>query len=589
MRRYRFLPYLAAFAAFFIAAQSHAQVKPAQAPSTLTPGSAAWSPQIHEGQGGGFADVTGVGCPHQLVWLDQNYFGCPDWVQLYSLDPSEHTTVTLGNVGGQHPAAGDVIGIDWVVWASGGGSSTTYHLTYTIQAGDIGADDGATYLNAIVGLGNCINGGTSFCGGNAGFYNALKTYKAFSFESGNTGTIAYQSSVAGQSARLTTTTARTIFDQPWTPGGAQNCGGTTGGCNITGVGNAHTTVTIAVDGADGGPTLVLKRYPGHFPYAGDRGGQFEILGGSGNTSYGNQLFAIATTYTGTHGAGGTADTASVKLNAQYQGAVITPMTLSPGVQIGAPTGGDQGAGTLNIQGNVYDNGTAPTGTSGYVRSTSPTLVTPILGVASATTVNKVTITAPATGSTLTIADGKTLTDTSGTGAVALKGATTGGFAQAAVADLSDGSTVTTTAESHVQTTDVSSSDSTTPIEFADFAQTLLAGGKYSCQGFIHFTTAPTTSNGAKISLTGTGGLSMTTISVTSVPYNGSALAGAVGTVTSLGSAFFNQKVAVTDIFVSAALRVNAGGVLHMNLFENTTSGTITSTAGNARWDCHHAA
>lgn len=42
-------------------------------------------------------------------------------------------------------------------------------------------------------------------------------------------------------------------------------------------------------------------------------------------------------------------------------------------------------------------------------SASPTLVTPTLGVASATTINRVTLTAPASGSTLTIADGKTLT------------------------------------------------------------------------------------------------------------------------------------------------------------------------------------
>jgi hypothetical protein len=41
--------------------------------------------------------------------------------------------------------------------------------------------------------------------------------------------------------------------------------------------------------------------------------------------------------------------------------------------------------------------------------TSPILTTPTLGVASATTINKVTITAPASGSTLTIADGKTFT------------------------------------------------------------------------------------------------------------------------------------------------------------------------------------
>lgn len=50
-----------------------------------------------------------------------------------------------------------------------------------------------------------------------------------------------------------------------------------------------------------------------------------------------------------------------------------------------------------------------TGSGALVFATSPTLVTPVLGVASATTVNKLTITTPATGSTLTIADGKTLT------------------------------------------------------------------------------------------------------------------------------------------------------------------------------------
>lgn len=44
-----------------------------------------------------------------------------------------------------------------------------------------------------------------------------------------------------------------------------------------------------------------------------------------------------------------------------------------------------------------------------VTLTSPTLVTPALGVATATSVNKVAITAPATSATLTVADGKTLT------------------------------------------------------------------------------------------------------------------------------------------------------------------------------------
>lgn len=53
--------------------------------------------------------------------------------------------------------------------------------------------------------------------------------------------------------------------------------------------------------------------------------------------------------------------------------------------------------------------TASTGTGNVVLATGPTLVTPVLGVATATSINKVTFTAPATSATLTIADGKTLT------------------------------------------------------------------------------------------------------------------------------------------------------------------------------------
>jgi len=50
-----------------------------------------------------------------------------------------------------------------------------------------------------------------------------------------------------------------------------------------------------------------------------------------------------------------------------------------------------------------------TGSGLLVFATTPTLTTPVLGVATATSINKVTITAPATSSTLTVADGKTLT------------------------------------------------------------------------------------------------------------------------------------------------------------------------------------
>lgn len=53
--------------------------------------------------------------------------------------------------------------------------------------------------------------------------------------------------------------------------------------------------------------------------------------------------------------------------------------------------------------------TGETGSGALVFADGPTLTTPALGVATATSVNKVAITAPASSATLTIADGKTLT------------------------------------------------------------------------------------------------------------------------------------------------------------------------------------
>ena len=70
--------------------------------------------------------------------------------------------------------------------------------------------------------------------------------------------------------------------------------------------------------------------------------------------------------------------------------------------------------STSITGILEGNGTAisaaaATGTGNVVRATSPILVTPALGAATATTVNKMAITQPATASTLTVANGKTLT------------------------------------------------------------------------------------------------------------------------------------------------------------------------------------
>ncbi len=79
-----------------------------------------------------------------------------------------------------------------------------------------------------------------------------------------------------------------------------------------------------------------------------------------------------------------------------------------GLTAGAVTTNANLTGPITSVGNTTSVA-AQTGTgSTFVMNTSPTLVTPILGVAAATSINKVAITAPATGATLTLSDGSTL-------------------------------------------------------------------------------------------------------------------------------------------------------------------------------------
>lgn len=68
-----------------------------------------------------------------------------------------------------------------------------------------------------------------------------------------------------------------------------------------------------------------------------------------------------------------------------------------------------GVGTISTSTGLAGQLSDETGAGSAVFANSPTLITPALGVASATSLNKVTITAPVTSATLTIADGKTLT------------------------------------------------------------------------------------------------------------------------------------------------------------------------------------
>lgn len=99
---------------------------------------------------------------------------------------------------------------------------------------------------------------------------------------------------------------------------------------------------------------------------------------------------------------------------------IKDLTISGTATIGTSTLGlagnfaTAGAFALTLTTSAATNVTLPiTGTlstlAGAETLTNKTLTAPALGAATATSINKVAITAPATGSTLTIADGKTLT------------------------------------------------------------------------------------------------------------------------------------------------------------------------------------
>ena len=189
------------------------------------------------------------------------------------------------------------------------------------------------------------------------------------------------------------------------------------------VGSSGVTGTIYAD--DANLVLTTKNYTGAMADPGDSSAKIVITDniGSGfvNIEGGDLRLGNKTLATNVSGVdivfeGTTDNTNELKLTAGDPGADYT-VTLPHATDtlVGKATTDTFTNKTYDTAGtgNVFRiNGvtlTANTGTGSNVLATSPTLVTPTLGVASATSINKVTLTAPATGSTITVADGKTLT------------------------------------------------------------------------------------------------------------------------------------------------------------------------------------
>jgi hypothetical protein len=141
-------------------------------------------------------------------------------------------------------------------------------------------------------------------------------------------------------------------------------------------------------------------------------GQFENGVGGGSASAFIDLTDAPNSYTG-------AALQVVRVNAGETGLEFVTLAGGGDALTSDPLSQFAATTSLQLKGVITDE----TGSGALVFATSPTLVTPVLGVAVATSINKVVITTPATGSTLTIDDGFTLRATGNV--TALSGSHTG--------------------------------------------------------------------------------------------------------------------------------------------------------------------
>jgi len=202
---------------------------------------------------------------------------------------------------------------------------------------------------------------------------------------------------------------------------------------------------------------------------------------------GTSIVTLGTITTGTwsgtvigaaKGGTGVANNAASTLT--ISGAYGTTLTVSATTALTLPTTGtlatlagaesltNKKLGSLTSNGIVTTSGsdgtlsvTATTGSGSVVLASSPSLTTPTLGVATATSINKVAITAPATSATLTIADGASLITAgafsvtlTATGSTSVTLPTSGTLATTAVATLSSLTSVGTIGTGTWQATDI---------------------------------------------------------------------------------------------------------------------------------------
>ena len=202
--------------------------------------------------------------------------------------------------------------------------------------------------------------------------------------------------------------------------------GSGGFSNVTiGSGLSFSTGTLSASGGGSGTvTSVGVTVPSILSVSGSPVTTSGTIAISLATQNANIVFAGPTT-----GSAATPTFRALVLNDLPSGVGLTASTLA---QFAATT-------SSQLAGVISDE----TGSGSLVFANTPTLVTPVLGVATATSINKVAITAPATGATLTIPDGVTFTGPSSSGTAVIQGSATGSGLTMATARLLGRTTAST--------------------------------------------------------------------------------------------------------------------------------------------------
>lgn len=242
----------------------------------------------------------------------------------------------------------------------------------TVTSGSFPAANLAGTVNAAsggTGLSSYTTGDLLYASGAAALSTLADVAAGSYLRSGGVGAAPHWSTLKLPNAATANRIAYATSSNTYGESGNLTFNGTTlsviGSFGVTGTGTANVNRTINVDTVDDGFTFTNQGTPsaGHVRYSPSLSlvGLARNPGGGGSTEavtlriYTKPVETAASptgllVFTGTSGTGTLVDMATLST----EGA----LSLPGGIQVGAPTGGDKGPGTVNVSGDYYRNGTA---------------------------------------------------------------------------------------------------------------------------------------------------------------------------------------------------------------------------------------